>query len=85
MVAMLPGATAGALGAIGITGSSTLERTLSPVAEPSFIASTTLVILGALTCGGLVALLSVAGSVLLYVSMFQIPSRGSISGVSSRR
>ena len=65
MVAMLPGATAGAHGAIGITGSSTLERTLSPVAEPSFIASTTLVILGALTCGRLVALLSIAGSVML--------------------
>ncbi|SRR6266498_762669 len=33
--AMLPGAAAGVLGAIGIGGSSALARTLSPAAEPS--------------------------------------------------
>jgi len=55
MVAMLPGATAGALGAIGIGGSSALARTLSPVAQPLFIASAILVLLGALACSRLVA------------------------------
>jgi hypothetical protein len=79
MVAMLPGAAAGALGAIGISGSSAFARTLSPVAERLFIASAVLVIVGALTCGRVVALLSVAGTVLLYLSMFQLASRGSTS------
>src|ERR671930_1863978 len=62
MVAMLPGAAAGVLGAIGISGSSALARALSPVAEPLFIVSGVLVIVGALACGRLVTLLSVAGT-----------------------
>ena len=82
MVAMLPGAAAGVLGAIGISGSSALARTLSPVAEPLFIVSGVLVIVGALACGRLVAQLSVAGSILLYLSMFQLASGGSKSGGS---
>jgi hypothetical protein len=82
MVAMLPGAAAGLLGAIGITSSSGLARTLSPVAEPLFIVSAVLVIVGALTCGRLVVVLSVAGSVLLYLSMFQLASAHSASGGS---
>ena len=61
MVAMLPGAAAGVLGAIGISGSSALARAVSPVAEPLFIVSAVLVIVGALACGRLVAQLSVAG------------------------
>jgi MYXO-CTERM domain-containing protein len=76
MAAMLPGAAAGVLGAIGIGGSSTLARTLSPIAEPLFVASAVLVIVGALACGRLVALISVAGSFLLYLSMFQLASGG---------
>lgn len=83
MVAMLPGAVAGVLGAIGITGSSAFAQTLAPVAEPLFIASAVLLVLGALTCGRLVALLAVAGNVLLYLSMFQLASIGSIGGASS--
>ena len=43
MAAMLPGAAAGALGALGITGSSALARTLSPVAQPLFIGSAVLI------------------------------------------
>lgn len=82
MVAMLPGAAAGVLGAIGISGSSALARTLSPVAEPLFIASAVLVIVGALACGQLVALPAVAGSALLYLWMFQLSSGGSTSGGS---
>jgi hypothetical protein len=82
MVAMLPGAAAGALGALGIASSGSLARTLSPVAEPLFVGSSVLVIVGALTCGRLVAILSVAGSVLLYLSMFQLAAGGSSSGGS---
>jgi hypothetical protein len=82
MVAMLPGAAAGVLGAIGISGSSALAQTLSPVAEPLFIASGILVIVGALACGRLVALLSLTGCVLLYLSMFQLASGGGSGGGS---
>jgi hypothetical protein len=82
MVAMLPGAAAGVLGALGIASSGGLARTLSPVAEPLFVGSSVLVIVGALACGRLVAILSVAGSVLLYLSMFQLASGGSSSGGS---
>jgi hypothetical protein len=74
MVAMLPGAAAGALGALGIGGSSALARGLSPVAEPVFIVSAVLLVLGGLACSRLVALLAVAGSVALYLSMFQLAS-----------
>lgn len=83
MVAMLPGAIAGALGAIGITGSSALARTLSPVAEPLFIASAVLLLFAALTCGRLVSLLAFAGSTLLYLSMFQLASGGNSGGSMS--
>jgi hypothetical protein len=82
MAAMLPGAAAGLLGAIGISASSALARTLSPIAEPLFIVSAVLVILGALACGRVVALLSVTGTVLLYLSMFQLASGRSTSGGS---
>ena len=50
MVAMLPGAAAGVLGAIGIGGSGALARALSPGAEPLFIGSAVLVVVGALAC-----------------------------------
>jgi len=83
MVAMLPGAAAGVLGAIGISGSSGLARTLSPVAEPLFIVSAVLVILAALACSWLVALLGISGSVLLYLSMFELASGGATSGGGS--
>lgn len=82
MVAMLPGAAAGLLGAVGISSSGALTRTLVPVAEPLFIASAALVIVGALACGRLVALLSLAGTVLLYLSMFRLASGGSSGGGS---
>lgn len=76
MVAMLPGAATGAR-AIGLTSSSVLARTLSPVAEPLFIASAVLVLLGALACSRIVVLLAVGGSMLLYLSMLQLASNGS--------
>ena len=82
MVAMLPAVTAGALGAVGLTGSSALARALSPVAEPLFIASAVLVVIGALACSRLVVLLAMGGSSLLYLSMFQLASSGAHSGSS---
>lgn len=80
MVAMLPGAVAGALGVVGITGASAIARTFSPVAEPLYIGSATLVVLGALACSRLVTLMAISGSVLLYLSMFQFASGGTMNG-----
>lgn len=74
MVAMLPGAVASALGLVGITGSSAFARTLSPVAEPLFLASAAFLVVGALLCSRLVTLLAVAGTALLYLSMWVLPS-----------
>ncbi len=83
MAAMLPGAAAGAIGAIGIGGSSALARTLSPIAQPLFIASAILFILGALACSRLVAAAAVTGSTLLYLSMFQLASSATTNGHGS--
>ena len=80
MVAMLPGAATGVLGALGITGSSALARTLSPVAQPLFIGSAVFVLVSALACSRLVVVLSGAGAVLLYLSMFQLAVGGSTGG-----
>jgi len=77
MVSMLPGAVASVLGALGITGSSALARTLSPIAEPLFIGSSALILLGALACSRLVVALSATGAALLYLSMFQLAMGGS--------
>ena len=72
MVSMLPGATASLLSVVGITGSSGLAIALAGVAEPLFIASAVLVLISALACSRLVAVLSAAGVTLLYLSMFQL-------------
>jgi hypothetical protein len=72
MASMLPGVAVGALGAVGITGSGALARTLSPVAQPLFIASAALIVISALACSRLVVALSGAGVVLLYLSMFDL-------------
>ncbi len=80
MLAMLPGAVTGALGVVGITGASAIAPTLSPVAEPLYIGSSTLVVLGALACSRLVTLLAISGSGLLYLSMFRLASGGTGSG-----
>jgi hypothetical protein len=83
MASMLPGAAAGALGAIGVGGSSALARTLSPVAQPLYIVSAVLVALGALACSRLVALLAISGSLLLYLSMFQLATSAASGGSMS--
>lgn len=76
MASMLPGVAVGALGAVGITGSGALARTLSPVAQPLFILSAALILISALACSRLVATLSGAGLALLYLSMFQLAAGG---------
>lgn len=83
MVAMLPSAVASALGAIGITGSSAIAGTLSQAAEPLFLASSVLLVIGALRCSRLVVLFAVSGSGLLYLSMFQFASPRVGSGSST--
>ena len=83
MAAMLPGAIAGALGAVGIGGSSALARTLSPVAQPLYITSAVLVVFGAVACSRLVAAAAITGSLLLYLSMFQLASDASNGGSMS--
>lgn len=83
MVVMLPTAAASALGAVGIGSSSELAQALSPIAQPLFIASAGLLLLGALACSRLVSLLTAAGSVLLYLSMFQLASGRPTRGAGS--
>lgn len=74
MVSMLPGAATSVLSVVGITGSSGLAIALAGVAEPLFIASAVLILISALACSRLVAVLSAAGATLLYLSMFQLAS-----------
>ena len=82
MVSMLPGAAASVLSVVGITASSGLAVTLARVAEPLFIASAALILISALACSRLVAVLSAAGATLLYLSMFQLAGSTSTSGDS---
>lgn len=56
-----------------------------PVAEPLFIASAALVLIGALGCSRLVVLLSAAGTALLYLSMFQLASGAAAGGGAGSR
>lgn len=79
MVSMLPGAAATALGALGVTGSSALARTLSPVAQPLFVGSAIALLVGALACSRLVTVITATGAGLLYLSMWVLPSAGSSS------
>ena len=79
---MLPNAITGVLGVVGVTGSDALARTLSPVAEPLFIGSGALILIGALVCSRLVVLLAAAGTTLLYLSMFQLASGATRGGGS---
>lgn len=77
MVSMLPATVAAALGALGIGDSGVLARTLSPFAQPLFIVSAVFVIVGAFACSRVVVLAASAGSLLLYLSMFQLATGGS--------
>lgn len=78
MATSLPGALAGALGAVGITSSGVFARTLAPVAEPLFIVSAVMLVFGGLLCSKVVTALLASGSALLYVSMFVLASGGNM-------
>lgn len=80
MASMLPGVAASILGAAGLTGSSLVGRALAPVAEPLFIVSAALLVLGALACSRLPTALATGGAVLLYLGMWVLPSAGSPAG-----
>ncbi len=76
MAAMLPGVTAGAFGGLGLAGSSVIGRALVPVAEPLFVASAVLLVVGALGCSWLVTVMAAVGTVLAYLSMFVLTTGG---------
>ena len=77
MAAMLPGVTASIFGGLGLAGSSVAGRALDPVAEPLFIVSAVLMIVGALACSWLATVLAGSGSVLAFLSMFVLTTGGS--------
>ena len=70
MAATFPAGAASAFESLGLAGSSVVGREVASVAEPVFIASAVLVIVGALACSRLVTAMAAAGGVLLYLSMF---------------
>lgn len=70
MTAMLPGAAASVFAAVGLAGSTVAGRALATVAEPLFVVSAVLLVLGALACSRLAALLAATGSVSAFVGMF---------------
>lgn len=72
MVASLPAGLAGAAGAVGITGSGAFALALAGAAQPLFLGSAILLTAGALACSRVVALLAALGSLLLYLSMFEL-------------
>ena len=83
MVSMLPGAAASVLSVVGITASSGPAIAIAGVAEPLFIASAVLVLISALACSRLVALLSATGATLLYLSMFELAASTATSNGGS--
>ena len=85
MAAMLPGIAASVLGGLGLTGSSLAARALAPVAEPLFILSTLIFLIGALRCGRLATLLAASGSLLLYLSMFQLVAAGNMTNMRDQQ
>lgn len=79
MATSLPAGFAGAVGAVGISGSGAFARAFGGAAQPLFIVSATLLIVGALACSRVVVLLAALGSLLLYLSMFELGGGGSDS------
>jgi hypothetical protein len=80
MVAMLPGAVATMLATVGIrttTGPvAPLARFLAPAARPLLLVATLLVVVALLRCGLAPASLAATGGVLLYLSMYVLPTGG---------
>jgi len=82
MAASLPAGIAGAFGSVGLGGSGVFARALGGAGRPLFIASAILLVAGALACSRLVASLATVGSLLLYLSMFEL-ARGGGGGSGS--
>lgn len=80
MAASLPAGVAGALGSLGIGGTSAFTRALGGAAQPLFIVSALALVAGALLCSRSVAALAAFGGVLLYLSMFELARGGSGGG-----
>ena len=76
MATSLPAGFAGAVGAVGISGSGAFARAFGGAAQPLFIVSAILLIVGALACSRVVALLAAVGGLLLYLSMFELGGGG---------
>ncbi len=76
MVAMLPGAVAGAVAFVGLGASSaavtTLAPTLNDVAQPLLLVSAVLLAVSGLRCSPIAVALAAAGGVLLYLGMYQL-------------
>lgn len=74
MIAVLPGAAATVLGAVGVSATTgpwgALSRVLGPVAQPLLILSLLLMLAGALRCGWGPAAAVALGGGLLYSSMY---------------
>lgn len=74
MTAMLPGVAASLFAAVGLASSTVAGRALATAAEPLFVVSAVLMVLGALACSRLATLLAAAGCVSASVSMFVLTS-----------
>lgn len=72
MVAVLPGAMATGLGALGIRATSgpfeSLARSLAPVAQPLLIVGLLLLVVAALRCSWAATAIVLVGGVLLYAA-----------------
>ncbi len=78
MVAMLPGAIAGALAFVGLGASSAAVTALAPalndVAQPLLLVSAALLAVSGLRCSRTAVALAASGGVLLYLGMYQLTS-----------
>ncbi|MCU4186470.1 hypothetical protein K6U06_19030 [Acidiferrimicrobium sp. IK] len=83
MTAMLPGLAASMFAAVGLATSTAAGRALATVAEPLFVVSAVLMVLGALACSRLAILLAAAGCVAAFVGMFVLTSVAAMARTGS--
>jgi hypothetical protein len=83
MITMLPAVAASAFAAVGLTGSSVVGRELAAVAEPLFVVSAVLLMIGALACSRLATGLAASGSICAFVGMFVLTNGATMRGMGS--
>lgn len=83
MTAMLPAVAASTFAAIGLTGSTVVGRKLAAVAEPLFVVSAVLLMIGALACSRLATGLAATGSICAFVGMFVLTDGATMAGMGS--